>query len=309
MDADEIVRIIEFVSASKSKAATIQSLGVPKSTYYIWLKKYRTLGRAGITFPDKGWTEVEDNKLKALSSQGLTVAEISSEFPKRTNKAVASRIESFGISLLAQRRRYRERHGKLCSVCHEVKPLDQFYTASYESVDGRMSLCKDCFLADNRLYRLQNQEKILARSREYRERLKREDPQKFVQYRIDYRKTARGAFMTLKQRCQSNPNRKVSFQLKWDSFQAWYGRQEQSCVYCGITLEDYIQLQEHLPGVASTVHSLTIDRKDSSKPYIESNIVLSCYLCNYLKGYFFSFEDFCEIGPEYVTTYYDSLLA
>ena len=142
----------------------------------------------------------------------------------------------------------------------------------------------------------------------YCARLKRENPAKFVHYRIDYRKTARGAFMTLNRRCQNNPNRKASFQLEWRAFEAWYERQEQACVYCGISLEDYMQLREHLSGVASTVHSLTIDRMDSSKPYMESNIALSCYLCNYLKGYFFSFKDFCEIGPEYVTPYYDSLL-
>lgn len=63
-----------------------------------------------------------------------------------------------------------------------------------------------------------------------------------------------------------------------------------------------------MSGAAKATQTLTIDRCDSLKPYAEGNIVICCYLCNYLKGFFFTAEEFGEIAREYVTPYYAQLL-
>ena len=63
-----------------------------------------------------------------------------------------------------------------------------------------------------------------------------------------------------------------------------------------------------MTGAAKSAQTLTIDRRDSMKPYAKGNIVMCCYLCNYLKGFFFTAEEFNEIAREYVTSHYAQLL-
>ncbi len=45
---------------------------------------------------------------------------------------------------------------------------------------------------------------------------------------------------------------------------------------------------------------MTIDRKDNLKGYTPDNVVSACFVCNRIKGNFFTYEDMCKIGKEYV---------
>jgi len=45
---------------------------------------------------------------------------------------------------------------------------------------------------------------------------------------------------------------------------------------------------------------MSIDRKDNNKGYTSDNVTSACFLCNKIKGSFFSYEEMKEIGAKYV---------
>lgn len=308
MKATQILRIITEVEGAANKSAALRIRGLAKQTYYSWQKKLREGGPSALEGLDRSWRTEEDEHLARIATGALTLQEMARALGNRSKKAVEARLKKLGISLLKKRRETAELFGKICSVCRNRKPLDDFYEAHYETVDGRMSLCKACFVAQTNAYKTANNAKILQQARDYRERIKRENPQVFVRYRIDYRRTARGAFMTLAARCRGNIHRKSWFQLEWKAFRHWYLMQPQCCHYCGISLVDFLTAQKQLSGVASKAKTLTVDRRDSALPYVVENIVLACCLCNYLKGFIFSHDEFREIAEDYVSPFYKSLL-
>jgi hypothetical protein len=69
------------------------------------------------------------------------------------------------------------------------------------------------------------------------------------------------------------------------------------CEYCGVSellIKFYCEiLKVNTPWI-------TIDRKDNNRGYLKENCVASCFLCNKIKGSFFSFEEMLEIGSRYV---------
>jgi hypothetical protein len=69
------------------------------------------------------------------------------------------------------------------------------------------------------------------------------------------------------------------------------------CVYCGVSelfLKFYCELLE-----INTPY-LTIDRKDNNQGYVRDNCVSACFLCNKIKGNFFTYEEMVSIGKNYV---------
>lgn len=308
MQPEKIVEIVRRVSSAPNKKTAIARLGISQSTFYSWQKKYSEGGAGAFGFMRRPWTKDEDVRLAELASRGLKLKEIAQEFPLRREKMLRGRLEKLGIQLLQRQREHRLAEGKKCSVCKAIVPLTNFYKAHYESLDGRMSLCKTCFNASQKRYRSANADKIKVRHRQYVERRKVEDLTGWKQKKVDYRRTARGAFLTLQKRCSSNPMRKGWMAISWEQFTAWYCSQEPACVYCGVSLEQFLSVRHLMAGSAKAAQTLTIDRCDSLKPYAEGNIVMCCYLCNYLKGFFFTAEEFGNIAREYVSPYYSSLL-
>lgn len=309
MNAEQIQAIISKVEAAPIKIVALREIAVPKQTYYLWLKKFRAGGKDALQTLVSLWTENEDKRLVELATGEYSLQEISSQLDSRTRKAVEARLKYLGISLLGMRRETARRIGKICSVCRARKPLAEFYDAHYESVDGKMSLCKVCFTAKTNSYKKANKTLVLRQAREYRQRVKREDPERLIRYRSGYRQTSRGSFMALRAHCRINSKRKALFQLEWEEFRLWYANQPQICRYCGINLQDYLEVRLLLPGVAAKTKALTIDRLNSSRPYELGNIAFACCLCNYLKGYAFSADEFQEIAARYVRPFFQRLLA
>jgi hypothetical protein len=305
---EEIVELVERLASAPNKRAAIARLGISHSTFFSWQRKYSEGGAEAFRSMRRPWTKDEEVRLAELASRGLKLKEIAQEFPLRNKKMLRGRLEKLGIQLLQRQREHRLAKGKKCSVCKAIKPLADFYKAHYESLDGRMSLCKTCFGASQKRYREANADKVKARGQRYVERRKAEDLSGWKQKIVDYRRTARGAFLTLQRRCRGNSARRDRMAISWEDFSAWYSSQEPACVYCGVSLEQFLSVRHLMSGAAKATQTLTIDRCDSLRPYVEGNIAMCCYLCNYLKGFFFTAEEFGEIAREYVTPYYAQLL-
>lgn len=308
MMPEQIAGLVKRLASAPNKKAAIARLGISQSTFYSWQKKYSEGGVEAFGSMRRPWTKDEEVQLAELASRGLKLKEIAKAFPLRNEKMLHARLKKLGIQLLQKQREHRLANGKKCSVCKEVKPLGDFYKAHYESIDGRMSLCKNCFNASQKRYVADNSDKVKARRQQYVERRKAEDEAGWKQKKVDYRRTARGAFLTLQKRCSGNAMRKGLMAISWEKFCVWYSSQGPTCAYCGVSLEQFLSVRHLMTGSAKDTQTLTIDRCDSLKPYAEGNIVMSCYLCNNLKGYFFTSKDFREIAREYVTPYYAGLL-
>ena len=82
-----------------------------------------------------------------------------------------------------------------------------------------------------------------------------------------------------------------------EEFVKWYNAQPKECVYCGI---EESNLGIWINNYNRCAKRLTIDCKDNNKGYVLGNIVLSCFICNFIKGNMFSFEEMREIGQKYV---------
>ena len=308
MQPEQIVQLVQRLASSPNKRAEFARLGISQSTFYSWQKKYSEEGVEAFASIRHPWTKDEEVRLAELASRGLKLKEIAQEFPLRNEKVLQARLKKLGIQLLQKQREHRLANGKKCSVCKAVKPLTEFYKALYESLDGRMSLCKTCFNASQKRYVAANADKVKAQRQQWVERRRAEDESGWKQKKVDYRRTARGAFLTLQKRCSGNAMRKGWMAISWEDFSVWYSSQEPKCAYCGVSLEQFLSVRHLMAGSAKATQTLTIDRCDSLRAYAEGNIVMCCYLCNYLKGFFFTAEEFGEIAREYVTPYYAQLL-
>lgn len=83
-----------------------------------------------------------------------------------------------------------------------------------------------------------------------------------------------------------------------EEFERWFiANKNLPCTYCDVvdlSLEESRQLCGGYP------RSMTIDRKDSSLPYMIGNMVMACWTCNRLKSDIFTFDEFREIAQKYL---------
>lgn len=89
-------------------------------------------------------------------------------------------------------------------------------------------------------------------------------------------------------------DRNLSHSLSYEDFKTI---KRSDCAYCGVSdlfIEYYCQV------MAINTPWISIDRKDNSKGYSRDNCVPACFLCNKIKGSFFTYEEMLEIGEKYV---------
>ena len=76
---------------------------------------------------------------------------------------------------------------KACKICHEVKPLTDFYHFTKDDKIYHHTQCKACEkiarVPDKKAYREANKEKIAQRKKEYAQ----ENKEKINEYQTDYR--------------------------------------------------------------------------------------------------------------------------
>jgi hypothetical protein len=108
--------------------------------------------------------------------------------------------------------------------------------------------------------------------------------------------------------------RGIEFSLESSWFVAWWAEQPESCCYCGISIQDFVELRKRIVSASADefpeakykkffyraatlkVSRMTIERRDNSLGYSPSNIAKCCSLCNSLKGELFDEEEMLVVS-------------
>lgn len=84
-------------------------------------------------------------------------------------------------------------------------------------------------------------------------------------------------------------------EMTLEEFSNWYSSQEKVCVYCGVDIKTYKELNPNKN------HSrLSIDKKDSSKNYSLENICIACSTCNSVKSNILTHDEMLEVATKYI---------
>jgi hypothetical protein len=78
-------------------------------------------------------------------------------------------------------------------------------------------------------------------------------------------------------------------------FLAWIRATDRCCTYCRIPDHRVIELGL-MTSIGLPLEKLGVDRVDNDRDYEISNVVLSCYACNKVKGNVFTYEEMLTIG-------------
>jgi len=81
------------------------------------------------------------------------------------------------------------------------------------------------------------------------------------------------------------------------SFEQYSYMKKDDCYYCGIS---NLLLQFYCEMLKINTPWMTIDRKNNDLGYLQHNVVSACFLCNKIKGSFFTVGEMKEIGERYV---------
>jgi len=313
MNGNEILRAIEHVQASPNKGEALAALGIPRATYYSWLRAIKERGRSSIKGQaDIVWKDSEVALLKRAFSKAikLNFGKLTEILPHRTRKAIEGKMRELGLSILQHNRAAaRSSTHKRCTKCKRLKAKAEFYRVRFESLDGLHVWCRDCILEQQANYRASNQGVIRERESLRRKRMRLADPHYSTKVNQLWRRTAKGAFNTLAQRHRCKTRRgSASFCITEKEFVEWFNKAEQRCSYCGLSLEDYLSIRRHLSGAGRRASVMTIDRLDSNRPYSPQNIGFACYLCNSLKGYAFSEDEFRAVARKFIVPRLESYL-
>jgi hypothetical protein len=300
MTPSEMLGIIRDVESAANKTTRLRDLGINKATYYLWRRKYNAAGDAGLAFGNRSWSTTEDAQIRKACRDACSIAEVTKSVEGRSYDAVAERMRILGLSFRETlRTRLRSLSSKRCKRCGIEKRFSEFYDVAKESLDGKHVYCKACVASQQNRYRENNRNKINSRSMAYRERLRITHPGKNTSVNREWRRTAKGAYTSLRSRLKQR-NKVHLLEMSFTEFAEWYHAQAQQCEYCGITLEQFMEVRAKLPGLSSGAYRLSIDRKDPRHGYRQGNMVLACLLCNTLKGFLFTHADFKRIASRYI---------
>lgn len=163
---------------------------------------------------------------------------------------------------------------KKCSGCGIVKSLSKFHIQR-NCASGYRSRCKDCRNKD-RLKRIRKPEYIYLKIQERLRDLKK-----------------KGRHLDI---CTQS------------EFVDWYKQQDRTCNYC-LLPEDFINF---IPFKANSgflnKSRLEIDRADNAKGYVLGNLILSCPICNRVKGSLLTKKDMLKVGFEIIRPKWIKLL-
>lgn len=100
------------------------------------------------------------------------------------------------------------------------------------------------------------------------------------------------SYKALAKRSEANGWTEVATQ---EEFLEWRKNQKRVCYYCGIDEKNvFKQGVRNTRAGGNLPESLGNDRWDSSKPYVISNLVLSCFACNQLKSNTMTGDEFIK---------------
>jgi hypothetical protein len=205
---------------------------------------------------------------------------------------------------------------KRCTKCHELKEESQF-PKNRRSSDGLGSWCKSCVSRNSAAYfktergheALRKAQTRYFSSEKGKSALKRGIKK---QTEAGYYRFGKGAIPILRQGAKA---RGISFELTAETLEAWWHSVPDSCVYCGISIEEYKKLRDFILGYTgdnstikrflrfyrspkhAAINWMTIDRINNGIGYKISNIVKCCWFCNSLKSDFFTPEEIRKFSP------------
>ena len=163
---------------------------------------------------------------------------------------------------------------KKCIVCKKKQSLEEFEIKNYykhRSSIGSSKTCKKC----------RNKKHAINRKN------------------IKSEFSARGLYRGINKGRYKKTFTREAF-IKWHE-----NLENHNCAYCNTSYEKYFKKKVYrkCPGLKTWL-KFTLDRKDSFKPYTLKNICISCPLCNYVKGFIFSAEDFKKIAKQFIIPLY-----
>jgi len=192
---------------------------------------------------------------------------------------------------------------KICAKCGGAKPLSEFHKNS-RSKDGLHSYCKICNKKKAAAYLKTDKGKAAL----HRAVAKAADR--------GYYRYGKGAIPILKQGAK---RRGISFNVTAETLNQWWHSQLDSCYYCGIKLEEYLEIRDFIIAYDGnnfeitkfkrfyrspkhrSIRWMTIDRVHNQEGYKPENMVKSCWICNNLKSDFFDGEQMRTIAPQIIS--------
>ncbi|WP_347275571.1 hypothetical protein [Candidatus Kuenenia sp.] len=178
---------------------------------------------------------------------------------------------------------------KICARCGVEKPVVEFHKNS-RNKDGLHSYCKTC-----------NKEKAAKHLKTAKGKAALSRAIERAQDRGYYR-YGKGAIPILRQGAQK---RGISFELTAESLADWWNSQPDVCFYCGISLDEYLEIRDFILAYEGnnfelakfkrfyrspkhqSIRWMTIDRIHNEQGYKVENIAKVCLICNSLKSDFF----------------------
>jgi hypothetical protein len=188
---------------------------------------------------------------------------------------------------------------KICSICQFEKETREFHKDSKGKL-GVRSECKKCTSIKDQRYRENNTDKIKNRMTQWRSKNKVAN----ANSKAIYNQTPKGIWVKLK---GHKANGKYEFNICENEFYEWLNNNELVCEYCKLNIQEIEKIHKLLD-LNRTFKRMEVDRMDSNKGYMLSNIVLACHICNRHKKDFFTHEEFLEIAGDYLIPKFKKIL-
>lgn len=160
---------------------------------------------------------------------------------------------------------------KECTKCREVKPFAD-YSRGNDKLGYRHN-CKSCESKRFAEYKTRNLERELERKRAWA-------------------RSPAGKY-----NCIKYGAKRAELLISKKDFLLWYENEPKKCFYCDIPEELLNTLTDKFNRKCI---NLSIDRRDTSKPYTLDNIVFACLRCNWTKSDFFTESEMREIAEKYI---------
>lgn len=90
--------------------------------------------------------------------------------------------------------------------------------------------------------------------------------------------------------------KKYGVKITKEQFIKWYKSQKRVCHYCKRTEIECKKDASKWMWAINSKRRLSIDRRNNEKGYTLKNMVLSCYVCNKIKGNFFTETEMKQVG-------------
>jgi hypothetical protein len=149
---------------------------------------------------------------------------------------------------------------KRCSKCKLEKDVSEF-TKNKSRSDGLALQCKSCIKTGYDQHKHRYREKQKEYRKENRESIRVKNRERYsLEKSREYGNSLKGKFSSYKSNAKQ---RDISFNITFEEFTEFWGK---PCTYCG-----------------DDIDTVGIDRVDSGKGYIVSNLTACCTECNLMK--------------------------